>query len=145
MATKYNVRNCERVAFSYKVTAKHIYVNNDGEAGPGDFFGNLATWSSQGDRQTFWNRSEANDVQIETGHTFSIDESKQWTFTKPNRNEDYISVGGHMYEDSGINVRDLGFERKKFTLNSLPDEPIKVIFTKFDTKITVEYEIRPLF
>ena len=145
LATKYNVRNCERVAFSYRVTAKHIYVNDDGEAGPGDFFGDLATWSSQGNRHTFWDRSEANDVQIETGNTFPIDETKQWTFTKPNREEDYISVGGHMYEDSGSRVRDLGFERKKFTLNNLPDGPINVIFTKFDTKITVQYEIRPLF
>ena len=50
-----------------------------------------------------------------------------------------------MYDDQGFKSRDLGFERKRFTLNNLPGGTIDVIFTKFDTKITVRYRIRPLF
>ena len=145
LATSYNVRSCERVAFSYEVTADHIYVNNDGEDGPGDFYGYLSTWSSQGGEHKFWNRGEERDVQIESKETFPIKERKQWTFTRPDRNKDYIEVGGHMYDDQGFKSRDLGFERKRFTLNNLPRGTIDVIFTKFDTKITVRYRIRPLF
>ncbi len=146
LSTKYNVRSCDRVAFSYRVTAKRIFVNDDGEAGPGDFYGYLATWSSQANnRSTLWQKAEKNNVQIETNNSFPINESKQWTFVKPDRDKDYISVGGHMWEDSGIHERDLGFERKKFTLNSIPSGPIDVIFTKHDTRITVSYEIKPLF
>lgn len=145
LATQYNVRSCDRVAFSYRVTAEHIYVNDDGEPGPGDFYGYLATWSSQGSRHKLWERGEDRDVKIETDETFNIDETKQWTFTKPDTDEDYIEVGGHMYEDEGINSRDLGFERKRFTLNNIPKEPIKVVFTKFDTKITVSYRISPVY
>ena len=84
-------------------------------------------------------------MQIATGKNYPINKSKVYKFVKPDRDKDYIGVGGHLYEDDGVKSENLGYERTDYTLSNLPKGPIEVTFAYENTRVTVFYEIKPLF
>lgn len=131
LSSEYALRSCDLAYPRFKVELIKIRVKETPGGTEGshlELFGNVRGRLSQenggyvknsdGSQQKVeWYRSESNNLQVEDHH--HIYESIEFEVYRPNYNDDYVYLSGHLY-DKDWGVDDLGFRDFKFKLKDIP-------------------------